>query len=104
MPQWRTPRSLMVLVAVAASLLFGADRIASLRVEAANYRAVASLHATKVKSAEKALKLTGDQKLREWLIRLSRYHRTLERKYRRAAERPWSKVMPDPPPPPLSLL
>ena len=107
-----TIRLMLVLVAVAALVLaVEATRRRMVDLSRAYMRRamehqdkadVASLSALECQEALERGR-PPDPKYAKWSIgyrRLFEFHRTMRRKYLRAATRPWLPIAPDPPPPP----
>jgi hypothetical protein len=92
-------RSLMIGVAVIALILAGAERLAVMKVTADRYRGAPGFHTRRAQVAERSLRqLDLDEKLKDWVTRLVQFNRAMERRYREAARRPWSRVPRDPEP------
>ncbi len=95
---------LMLLVAVIAAALVGAERIARLMFARQERLAIAALHADQAESSTRLIKVTDDRDHKDRLARWSRYHQAMERKYRNAAAKPWMDLPPDPLPPPIPAM
>jgi hypothetical protein len=79
----------MILVAVVAPALWGGE----MAWRRASFQVTAERHGAERRQAEAAaLDIMRASTFRQ----LTAYHRQLEAKYRRAADRPWRSVEPDP--------
>jgi hypothetical protein len=96
--------ALMIVVAVAAVLIYSYMKVSELRAVRARYVGRANAYAMKRRAEEKLLKnkdTMSNTVIKEWVERTLKHYRDLEKKYTKAAARPWIAIEPDPPEPPV---
>jgi hypothetical protein len=95
---------LMLVVALSAVLIFFGMKVSELRAIGTRYRGRANAHSVHRRTEEMLLKdrdAMSNTAIKVWVEDTLRYHSDLEKKYTKAATRPWVAIEPDPPEPPV---